>query len=107
MAYTTPAIGTILPAKENTTVENPGPVHNPEGLNEWNQAQAQDNAYQKNLILVEEWHNAQKDSPEYAQRLGADFSYAVVVVEAESGGVTFDLQKRGPRKHVVGDVSGE
>jgi len=97
MAYQTPPVGTILPAKQNTSVPNPGPVHGTgSGTDEWLQAQAQDTAYDKNLVLLEEWHAAQKDSPSHAQRLGADFSYAVVVIEAEAGGVTFDLQKRGP-----------
>lgn len=96
MAYQTPAVGEILPAKENTSVQNPGPVHDSDGLNEWLQAQAQDTAWRNNQILLEEWHNAQKDSVSYAQRLGADFSWAVLVTEAEAGGVTFDQQKRGP-----------
>ena len=42
MAYETPEVGTILPAKENANpkIENPGPVHQSDGLNEWLQAQA-------------------------------------------------------------------
>jgi len=95
--YQTPPLGTVLPAKENTDVENPGPVHSPTGTDEWLQAQAQDKAWQQNKVLIEEWNNAKAgNSPEYAQRLGADFSWAVVVIEAEAGGVTFDQQKRGP-----------
>ena len=100
MAYETPPVGTVLPAKENANpkIENPGPVHGAtgDGLNEWLQAQAQDKSYQQNLVLVKDWHAAQKNSPEYAQRLGADFSWAVVVIEAPAGGVTFDQQKVGP-----------
>jgi len=102
MAYTAPPVGTILPAKQNTTVSNPGPVHGTgTGTDEWLQAQAQDTAWNNNQDLLEEYHNAQKNSPEYAQRLGADFSWAVVVIEAEAGGVTFDQQKRGPQVHTL------
>ena len=96
MAYETPPVGTILPAKENTDVQNPGPVHSPYGVDEWLQAQAQDTAWRNNKILVEEFHNAQKNNPTYAQQLGAGYSWAVVVIEAEAGGVTFDQQRQGP-----------
>lgn len=96
MGYETPEVGEILPAQENTSVENPGPVHDAYGNYEWLQAQAQDTAHQKNQVLLEDWHNAQKNSPEYAAKLGADASYAVVVVEAEAGGIHFDPQRVGP-----------
>ena len=96
MAYEIPMTGTILPAKENTDVQNPGPVHSPYGNYEWLQAQAQDTAWRNNEILLEEWHNAEKDSPAYAERLGEAPSWAVVVIDAEAGGIAFDQQKQGP-----------
>jgi hypothetical protein len=105
MTYNTPEVGTILPAQENTTVENPGPVHGSgDGLNEWLQAQAQDTAAKKNQVLVEDWHNAEKNSPEYAAKLGAEKSYAVVVMEAEAGGVYFDPQRVGPLVSTLEDA---
>ncbi len=98
MAYETPEVGTILPAKENANpkIENPGPVHQSDGLNEWLQAQAQDTAYRGNLVLKEDYENAKKNSPEYAARLGSGYSWVVVVVAAEAGGIAFDQQKQGP-----------
>ena len=96
MAYEKPEVGEILPAQENKTVQNPGPIHSPYGNTEWLQAQAQDKAYQQNLMLVEEWQNAQKDSPEYAAKLGADYSWAVLVAEAEAGGLDFQQTRQGP-----------
>jgi len=99
MAYKTPAIGTILPAQKNTTVQNPGPVHSPHGNDEWLQADAQDKAYQDNLELIEEWENAKRDNPPgsaYPQNLGNSLSWAIVVTEAEAGGVNFDKQRVGP-----------
>jgi|SRR5881394_3803060 len=95
MAYEAPAVGTILPAQQNTTVANPGPVHNSKGLDEFTQADQQEKAYIKNQALVADWHNAQKDSPAYAEQLGAAPSWAVVVIEAEAGGVGFDHQRVG------------
>lgn len=95
--YKTPNVGTILPAKENTTVKNPGPVQDPTGagLNEWLQAQQQDAAWRKNIILLEEWRDRVSDSPEFAKRLGAMASWGVIVLEAEAGGIYFDLQRVG------------
>jgi len=95
MAYKTPPVGTILPAQKNTTVQNPGPVHSAHGNDEWLQAQAQDKAFEQNLVLVEEYTNAAKDSPAYAEQLGQKPVWAVVVIEAEAGGVTFDQQRVG------------
>ena len=94
--YQTPPVGTILPAQRNTTVQNPGAVHSPHGGDEYLQADAQDKAWIDNQELLEEWHKAEKDSPTYAQQLGNSLSWAVVVVEAEAGGVTFDKQRVGP-----------
>jgi len=99
--YETPAVGTILPAKENANpkIENPGPVHGSGGaLNEWLQAQAQDTAWRNNKVLVEDWNNAKVNSPDYAAKLGAGNSWAVVVVASVSGGdgIDFDQQKVGP-----------
>jgi len=96
MAYEQPPVGSILPAKKNTSVENPGPVHSPYGNTEWLQAQAQNTAHENNLDLIEEWHNAQKDSPEYAAKLGAGYSWAVLVAEAEAGGLDFQQTRQGP-----------
>jgi hypothetical protein len=96
MPYQTPPVGTILPAQQNTTVPNPGAVHSAYGNTEFLQADAQDKAWIENQKLLEEWHTAEKDSPEHAQRLGASLSWAVVVIEAEAGGVTFDRQRVGP-----------
>jgi hypothetical protein len=95
MAYKTPPVGTVLPAKQNTTIQNPGPVHSAHGNDEWLQADAQDKAYEKNLVLVEEYQNQLKASPAYAEQLGNAPVWAVVVIEAEAGGVTFDLQRAG------------
>ena len=55
MPYQLPAIGTVLPAKENDSVPNPGPTRSPEAFNRWLQAQAQDKAFQQNLVLVQEY----------------------------------------------------
>jgi hypothetical protein len=55
MPYTLPAVGTVLPAKENTDVPNPGPTRDPGTFNHWLQAQAQNTAFHKNLILTEEY----------------------------------------------------
>lgn len=85
MAYEAPPVGTILPAKENTTIQNPGAVHSPYGNTEWLQAQAQDKAYSQNLVLKEEWENAKSGNPagsEYVANLGNSLSWAVVVIEA-------------------------
>lgn len=99
--YKTPAVGTVLPAKENANpkIENPGPVHGSGGgLNEWLQAQAQDTAYHGNLVLKEDYENAKVNSPDYAKQLGDGKSWAVVVVASVSGGdgIDFDQQKLGP-----------
>jgi hypothetical protein len=98
MPYTQPKVGTVLPAKENANpkIENPGPVHASDGLNEWEQAVAQDTAWRGNQTLVIDYQNALKDSPEYAAKLGAAKSWAVLVREAEAGGIYFDQQKLGP-----------
>ncbi len=94
--YKTPEVGTEFPAKENTSVKNPGPQQDPEKMNPWLQAQAQNDAYEKNLILVEEYTNAKKDSPSYAKQLGSNHSYGVKVLAAEIGGIYFDVIKIGP-----------
>jgi len=98
MAYTAPVAGTVLPAKENANpkIENPGPVHVSDGLNEWEQAVAQDTAWRGNQTLKTNYDNASKDSPEYAAKLGAEKSWAVLVRNAEAGGIYFDQQKLGP-----------
>jgi hypothetical protein len=96
MAYEAPKAGTILPAKENTTMLNPGPVHDPYGNTEYLQADAQDKAFIANKALKENLENAQKDSPEYAAKLAAEKSWAVLVRNAEAGGIYFDQQRLGP-----------
>ena len=99
MAYQTPPVGTILPAQPNTTVQNPGPVHDASGNTEFLQADAQDKAYLDNLKLIEQWKNAQRDNPPgstYAANLGNSLSWAIVVQTAEAGGVNFDKQRVGP-----------
>ena len=50
MSYTLPAVGTVLPAKENAnpTIVNPGPTGNSLAYNEWLQAVVQDQALQQN-----------------------------------------------------------
>jgi hypothetical protein len=53
--YTVPEPGTKFPAQRNTTVDNPGENAGLAAITEWNQAQAQDNAFQKNAVLVEDW----------------------------------------------------
>lgn len=99
MAYVTPRIGTVLVGLQNTTVKNPGPVQDANGdaLNEWLQAQAQDKAWQMNKVLIQEWQDRIDDSPSYAKVLGNNPSWAVEVVSAEAGGVTFDLVRKGPK----------
>jgi hypothetical protein len=97
--YETPEVGTILPAKENANpkIENPGPVHGDgSALNEWLQAQAQDTAWRGNKVLIEDYQNAAKNSPDYAARLGSGYSWAVEVKTAEAGGIYFDQVKQGP-----------
>jgi len=96
MAYEAPAVGTVLPAKENTDVLNPGPVHDPYGNYEFLQADAQDKAFINNKSLKTNWTNAKSNSPEYAEKLGAEKSWAVLVRNAEAGGLYFDLQRLGP-----------
>jgi acetyl esterase/lipase len=95
MAYKTPPVGTILPAKKNTTVTNPGDTHDLYGDTEWRQADAQDKAFDKNEILVEEYQNQVATSPAYAEQLAAAPVWAVVVIAAEADNVTFDLQRAG------------
>jgi hypothetical protein len=94
--YVAPEVGTILPAKENTEHLNPGPVHDPYGNTEFLQADAQDKAFIDNQALKADLQNAQKDSPEYAAKLGAEKSWAVLVRNAEAGGIYFDQQRLGP-----------
>lgn len=99
MPYQIPVVGMILPAEQNTTVTNPGPVHDSKQLDPWLQAQAKDTAYQNNLDLIEEWKNAINDNPKgapYPTNLGNSLSWAVVVIEAEAGGITYDQQRVGP-----------
>ena len=50
MSYTLPAVGTVLPPKENANPEilNPGPTGNSLAYNEWLQAVVQDVALQQN-----------------------------------------------------------
>lgn len=96
MAYEAPSVGTVLPAKENTEHLNPGPVHDPYGNTEFLQADAQDKAFIGNKALKADYENRLKDSPEYAAKLGADKSWAVLVRNAEAGGIYFDQQKLGP-----------
>jgi len=96
MAYEAPPVGTILPAKENTEVLNPGPVHDAYGNTEYLQADAQDKAFIDNKALKTNLENAKKDSPEYAAKLGAEKSWAVLVRNAEAGGIYFDQQRLGP-----------
>jgi len=96
MAYETPAVGTVLPAKENTDVQNPGAIHDAYGNYEWLQADAQDKAFINNKSLKANLENAKKDSPEYAEKLGAEKSWAVLVRNAEAGGIYFDQQRLGP-----------
>jgi hypothetical protein len=112
--YTTPEIGTILPAQRNFSVVNPGPVQSAKGdaLNEWLQAQAQDTAYQKNTVLVEDWAgifanwltNYQTGRLKGTTGIQGDPdappsqpppAFVVVVIAAEAGGVTFDVQPSG------------
>ena len=76
-------------------MKNPGPVHDPHGLDEFTQADQQDKAYQKNLVLIEEWQNVAEPSPAYAEQLANSPVWAVRVIEAEAGGVGFDLQRVG------------
>jgi len=57
MPYTLPAVGTVLPAKENLDIPNPGPTRDPAAFNRWIQAQQQNTAFHKNLILAQEYDN--------------------------------------------------
>jgi hypothetical protein len=96
MSYQTPSAGTVLPAKKNETMLNPGPVHDPYGNTEYLQVDAQDKAYIANETLKTDYTNRLADSPEYAAELGAANSWGVVVIAAEAGGVAFDQQRVGP-----------
>jgi|ERR1035437_2384029 hypothetical protein len=62
--YTTPKPGTVLPAQENTTVSNPGPVGvaGGHGTDEWLQAQAQNQAFTQNLDLILAYQNQFQNS---------------------------------------------
>jgi hypothetical protein len=53
--YKVPDAGTKFPAQRNTTVDNPGPNAGLTAITEWNQAQAQNTAFEKNAVLVEDW----------------------------------------------------
>lgn len=90
-------VGAVFPAKRNTSVSNPGPVNDEQGnaLDPWLLAQQQDTAYKKNLVLKEECESQLQASPDYGMRLAKMKSWGVVVIEAEAGGVTFDLQRVG------------
>ena len=99
MPYETPVVGKILSAEQNTSVKNPGPVHDSAELDPWLQAQARDTSWHKNNVLIEEWQNAVRDNPPgstYPANLGNSLSWAVVVKEAEAGGIYYDQQRVGP-----------
>lgn len=53
--YKIPPVGTILPAQLNETVDNPGPVNDPTKRAEWEQADAQEKAYNQNLLIAGNW----------------------------------------------------
>lgn len=53
--YVSPAVGTILPAMPNETVDNPGPNASLDQQNQWEQAQAQDKAFTANGVRTTEW----------------------------------------------------
>jgi hypothetical protein len=57
MPYKLPPVGTILPAKENTDVPNPGPTRDAGLFNRWLQAQAQNTAFHQNLVSAQEYDN--------------------------------------------------
>lgn len=107
--YEAPAVGTILPAQPNTTVPNPGPVHDPYGLTEWSQAQAQATAYQFNLDSAQQYKNYFRDSwlVNYeAGKIGSDATppsppcaFIVLCAAAEAGGIDFRVERSGQAPH--------
>src|ERR1035437_5650201 len=55
--FTSPKTGAILPAQQNTGIPNPGPNATGEAMNEWLQAQAQDQAFRANQVLATDYQN--------------------------------------------------
>lgn len=105
--YQIPAVGTILPAAANDTVENPGSVSDPAKRAQWEQAQAQDTAYRSTQLRIADYLAHFTDSwlPNYESgRLSGPKGIGdpnappptpprAVMVEvkaAEAGGVFFD-----------------
>ena len=97
-------VGDVYPAKKDPGVTNPGPIMDASGnaLDPWLLIRAQDTAYQNNLLLTEEYYNQVERSPEYGKQLGDKPSWAVLVAEAEAGGLDFQQSRLGP---LVKDIS--
>ena len=53
--YTLPKPGTILPAKQNTTIPNPGPVFDVSLMQQWLEAQMQQMAFDYNLARARDY----------------------------------------------------
>jgi hypothetical protein len=111
--YTTPDIGTVLPAQRNTAYTNPGPVHDQDVMNEWLQAQAQATAARQNDNLTEAWTNGTWANWLGNYQIGRQKgttgvmgdpdapppqpppAFVCVVIAAEAALVTFDVQPSG------------
>jgi len=118
MSYQTPEVGTILLAKENVDIVNPGPVQTAtgDGLNEWLQAQAQDTAFDRNKVIAEEYVNnfnsswlynyTQGRTPFDAEPPKPTAAVVIVVRSAEAGGVYFDMLPSGQYETADGPSTG-
>ena len=97
--YVIPPVGTILPAKQNTSVPNPGMTPDKNKWTEWDQACAQDQAYIYTGTRAANYFNYFRDTWLYNYQIGRSVgpppppppAVAVEVKEAEAGGVYFDL----------------
>ena len=71
MKYAIPTIGTVLPAKSNLDengnpiIPDPGPVQTPNGLDEWLQANAQDQAFKRNAVQAASYLGAEGIFPNW------------------------------------------
>ncbi len=110
MKYTVPKVGTILPAKENEDVENPGSLATQLQRLHWEQAKAQDEAFQESERIREDWlaegggwgrwlneyNSGRMRGPKGVGDPNAPSptpprGRVVEVIEAESGGISFDI----------------
>jgi hypothetical protein len=107
MSYQIPPIGTVLPAKQNVdpTIPNPGPTQQPAEFNEWAQAAAQDQAFDRNTALASEFTNDSfpswlnqtypfQPNPELTPP-APPAGFVVLVAPAEAAPVDFQIVQSG------------